>query len=133
MLSAYRFDVHSLAVVLPFVILVTTGLTASVLTLTDNSFTASKGGFTVKAWWDGDHADLWVKASHEAPLPARLTVLEPDPEKPETYRLSPHVWGAVTLDSPDKAILIHSISTDKQLLLLISTHEAEFRFEINLD
>jgi len=132
-LSAYRFDVHSLAVVLPFIILITTGLTASALTLTENSYTASAGGFTVKAWWDGDHADLRVKTSPEASLPARLEVLEPDPEKPGTYRPSPRVWGATTLNSPGETILIHGVSTSKELLVIISTEETEFRFEVNLD
>lgn len=130
-MTEQRFDIHSLAVILPVVILVTLGLATSVLNLTYNSYHEEKNGVEVKAWWDGDHADIYVKVKLEKLLPASVEVRE-FIEKEGSYQPTKHILRQLTIDSVNNSLFIISAVTSKNFEIVVLTPQKNFVFKVKL-
>jgi hypothetical protein len=130
-LTAQRFDIHTLAVVLPIVVLVTLGLTTSVLNLTYNFYHEEKNGVEVRAWWDGDHADIYVKVKSEELLPALVEVREFIEEK-NSYQPTKHILRSLVISSTDSPLFITSAVTSKNFEIIVLTSQKDFVFKIRL-
>ena len=130
-MAVQRFDVHSLAVILPVVVLVTLGLTMAVLNLTYNSYHETKDNVEVKAWWDGDHADIYVKINSKKLLPATIKIKEYVEEK-KVYQPSKHILCSLTVDSTDKPLLVTGAVTAKNFEVEVLTPQKNLVFKVRL-
>jgi hypothetical protein len=124
-----RFDIQSLVVVLPLVLIVALGIAFSAFSLSYNSYHSAADGFEVKAWWDGDHADVIVVAHPEAKLPAQVKVLE---KVDDVYRPSKHLMLEVTLEEASSSHLLSAVTVSTEFKVMIFTSEDETVFDVQL-
>jgi len=129
LMTTQRFDIQTLAVVLPLVLIVTLGLTFSAFSLSYNSYHNVANGFELKAWWDGDHADIIVAAHPEANLPAQVKVLE---KVGNAYRPSKHLMLEVTLEEVGSSHLFSAVTVSTEFRVVISTAVSETVFDVQL-
>jgi len=124
-----RFDIQTLVVVLPLVLIVTLGIAFSAFNLSYNSYHNVTDGFEVKAWWDGDHADVIVVAHPEANLPAQVKVLE---KVGDAYHPSEHLMLEVTLEEAGSSHLLSAVTVSTEFKVVIFTSESETVFDVQL-
>jgi len=129
LMTTQRFDIQTLAVVLPLVLIVTLGLTFSTFNLSYNSYHNVVDGFEVRAWWDGDHADIIVVAQPEANLPAQVEVLE---KVGNVYYPSKHLMLNVTLEEIDASYLFSAVTVSTEFRVVISTTAGKTVFDVQL-
>ena len=128
-MTTQRFDIQTLAVVLPLVLIVTLGLTFSTFNLSYNSYRNVVDGYEVRAWWDGDHADIIVAAQPEANLPAQVEVLE---KVGNVYYPSKQLMLNVTLEEVDASHLFSAVTVSTEFRVVISTAAGKTVFDVQL-
>jgi hypothetical protein len=129
LMAEQRFDIQTLIVVLPLVLIVTLGLSFSAFSLSYNAYKEVVDGFEVRAWWDGDHADMIIVAHSEADLPAKVQVLE----KVDTgYHPSRHLMLAVTFTEPGSSHLFSAVTVSKEFRVVISSGLHRTVFDVQL-
>jgi len=129
LMTTQRFDIQTLAVVLPLVLIVTLGLTFATFNLSYNSYRNVADGFEVRAWWDGDHADIIVVAQPEAKLPAQVEVLE---KVDNVYCPSKRLMLNVTLEEVGSSHFFNAATVSTEFRVEISTTAGKTVFDVQL-